>query len=112
MKIKMKAIAAGPDGVFNLNQVYDLPEKQALSFIAGNYAVAYVAPAEGKAPAKGGSGSPKDPKAALKAAEEACEAARDALAKAKKEDKAEAAKALAAAKKALAAAQEEAEADK
>ena len=100
MKIKMESIAAGPDGVFNIGKVYDLPDKQAQAFIAGKYAVAYVAPVKAKAPAAEVK-TLDAAKLAHNAAEEAYEAAKDALKKADKKDKPAAGKALAEAEKTL-----------
>lgn len=99
MKIKMKSIAAGPSGVFNLGKVYDLPEKQAQDFINGKYAVVYVEPAKPKTPSE--IKTIDQAKAAHKVAEDAYNVAKDVLVKAKKEDKAKAAKAKAVAGKAL-----------
>ena len=100
MKIKMKAIAAGPDGVFNLGNVYDLPEKQAQAFIAGKYAVAYTESVKANSPVIEVN-TLEEANLAHKAAEEAYNDAKDALGKAKKEDRAKAGKILAAAKKSL-----------
>lgn len=100
MKVKMESIAAGPDGVFNIGKVYDLPEKQAQAFITGKYAVAYVASAKAKAPAA----EVKTliaAKLAHKAAKEAFIAGEYALKKADKKDKPAAGKALDEAQKAL-----------
>lgn len=39
MKIKMKQLAAGPFGVLQADQVYDLPDEQARPLVAGGYAL-------------------------------------------------------------------------
>jgi len=46
MWVKMITMAAGPDGVLQANQKYDLPATQALTLIDGGYAEPAKAPRE------------------------------------------------------------------
>ena len=38
MKVRMRTLAAGPDGVFSPGEVVDLPEREASALVKGGYA--------------------------------------------------------------------------
>lgn len=67
MKIKLKTRAAGPDGVYGIGAVIDVPDKQAKQLVADGYATALEPfPAKAKTAEPIEKPAPVKPKAARK----------------------------------------------
>lgn len=95
MKILMKSLSAGPEGVRSPGKIYEVPDNEAKGLLEGGYAVAAPEPAA-QAP------KPEEKAPEIVAAEKVLADAKEALEKASnKQEKAAAGKAVSEAKAAL-----------